>query len=309
VIREYMNRELFNQADTESIDATERAIADLQRLGATIVDPGAGGALLQKFIDKYAPSALNKLFVRKFPEVFPVDKSGKPAADHIPTLVEMFVNPSLTPKGINLREFGGAPSIGESKYSLNLYFKERGDANIKNVDDLRDKSKTFLDARPEPGGRSGGGQENVNGAMTLDTSNRWLMRFAVQQIVLQGMEEMHLDALVSPTGNVPPYILGQPLEPALNGRGASIWSFLGTQGFPELGVPAGFTTQVYDRVRDGSAPGGTRLVGPVPAKLPLSVMFFGRPFGEPTLFRIASAYESATHHRIPPPDFGPVKGQ
>jgi hypothetical protein len=36
-------------------------------------------------------------------------------------------------------------------------------------------------------------------------------------------------------------------------------------------------------------------------------MFYGRPFGEPMLFRIASAYESATHHRIPPPDFGPVR--
>jgi Asp-tRNA(Asn)/Glu-tRNA(Gln) amidotransferase A subunit family amidase len=120
------------------------------------------------------------------------------------------------------------------------------------------------------------------------------------------MEDMHLDAMVSPTGNVPPYVLGQPLEPALNGRGPSIWSFLGTQGFPELGVPAGFTTRVFDRVRDASAPGGTRLVGPVPAKLPLSVMFFGRPFGEPTLFKIAAAYESATHHREPPPDFGPI---
>jgi Asp-tRNA(Asn)/Glu-tRNA(Gln) amidotransferase A subunit family amidase len=307
VIREYMNRELFNEADTESIDAAERAIVDLQRLGATIVDPGLGGALLQKFIDKYAPAALNKLFVRKFPDVFPIGENGKPAADHIQALVEMFVNPALTPKGINLREFGGAPTAGESKYSLDLYFKERGDANIKNVQDLNDKSKNYLDARPERGGRSGGAPENATAAMTLDTANRWLMRFAVQQIVLQGMEEMHLDALLSPTGNVPPYILGQPLEPTLNGRGASIWSFLGTQGFPELGVPAGFTTQVYDRVRDGAAPGGTRLVGPVTAKLPLSVMFFARPFGEPTLFRIASAYESATHHRIPPPDFGPIK--
>jgi hypothetical protein len=31
-----------------------------------------------------------------------------------------------------------------------------------------------------------------------------------------------------------------------------------------------------------------------------------RPFSEATLFRIASAYEAATKHRIPPPDFGPV---
>src|ERR1700687_4405115 len=58
VIREYMDRQLFNEADTESIDITERAIADLHRLGAIIVDPGPGGALLQTFIDKYAPPVL-----------------------------------------------------------------------------------------------------------------------------------------------------------------------------------------------------------------------------------------------------------
>jgi amidase len=308
VIREYMDRKLFNQADTESIDVTERAIADLRRLGATIVDPGPGGALLQPFIDRYAPSVLNKLFIARFPDAFPVDASGKPAADHITSLVDMFLNPSLTPHGLSIRDFGAARSVGESRYSLELYLKERGDANIKSVKDLNEKSKSFTDTRPDAGTRPTAGLENTNSAMTLDNSSRWLMRFAVQQIVLQGMEELHLDAMVCPTGNVPPYILGQPLEPTLNGRGASIWSFLGTQGFPELGVPAGFTTQVYDRVRDASAPGGTRLVGPVPAKLPLSVMFFGRPFSEPTLFRIASAYENATHHRMPPPDFGPVRG-
>jgi hypothetical protein len=46
--------------------------------------------------------------------------------------------------------------------------------------------------------------------------------------------------------------------------------------------------------------------GPIPAKLPLGIMSFGRPFSEPTLFRIASACEAATKHLIPPPDFGPV---
>jgi Asp-tRNA(Asn)/Glu-tRNA(Gln) amidotransferase A subunit family amidase len=307
VIREYMDRKLFNEADSESIDITERAIADLQRLGATIVDPGPGGALLQTFIDKYAPSVLNKLFINRFPDAFAVDASGKPSADHIPSLVDMFLNPSLTPSGLNLRSFGTALSVGESKYSLELYLRERGDAKIKTLKDLIDNSKAYTDTSPDGGARLTAGSENTNSAMTLDNSNRWLMRFSVQQIVLQGMEELRLDAMVCPTGNIPPYVLGQPLEPILNGRGPSIWSFLGTQGFPELGVPAGFTTQVYDRVRDGSAPGGTRLVGPVPATLPVSVMFFGRPFSEPTLFRIASAYESATHHRTPPPEFGPVQ--
>ncbi len=310
VIREYMDRALFNDADTESIDATERAIAELQKLGATIVDPGPTGALVQKYIDKYAPSVMNKLFINRFPDAFPVDGSGKPSADHIPSMVEMFLDPSRTPDGVTLRSLGQAQSIGESRYMIELYLKERGDARITTVKDLEAHSKALTDTRPDSGSnarRGAGDDASENRApMTVDNANRWLTRFAVQQIVLQAMEDMRLDAMVSPTGNVPPYILGRPLEPTLNGRGPSIWSFLGTQGFPQLGMPAGFTTKVYDRIRDDSAPGGTRLTAPTPARLPLSVMFFARPFGEPTLFRIASAFEHATHHREPPADFGPV---
>jgi len=51
VIREHMDKKVFNEADVESIDLAERAISDLRRLGATIVDPGAGGALFQSCID------------------------------------------------------------------------------------------------------------------------------------------------------------------------------------------------------------------------------------------------------------------
>ena len=308
VLREYMDRSLFNEADEESIAATERAMGDLQKLGATIVDPGPTGALLQKYIDKYAPSVLNTLFIDRFPKAFPMDGNGKPSTDHIATLVKMYYDPSLVPEGMTLRSIGQGQSVGESRFMIERYLRERGDATIKTVKDLNEHSKGLTDTRPDSGSNArGGGGENTRNAMTLDTSERWLTRFAVQQIVLQAMEDMKLDAMITPTGNIPPYILGRPLEPTLNGRGPSIWSFLGTQGFPQLGVPAGFTTKVYDRIRDSSAPGGTRLTDPTPAKLPLSVMFFGRPFGEPMLFRIASAYEQATHHREPPAGFGPVQ--
>jgi Asp-tRNA(Asn)/Glu-tRNA(Gln) amidotransferase A subunit family amidase len=222
----------------------------------------------------------------------------------------MYLDPSRTPRGMTLRSIGQGQATGESRFMLERYLRERGDATIRTSKDLTAHSKPLTDTRPDSGSNArggGGGGDNNRNAMTLDTAEWWLTRFAVQQIVLQAMEEMKLDAMISPTGNIPPYILGRPLEPTLNGRGPSIWSFLGTQGFPELGVPAGFTTKVYDRVRDSSAPGGTRLAEPIPARLPLSVMFFGRPFGEPTLFRIASAYESATRHREPPADFGPVQ--
>src|SRR5262249_43077181 len=47
VLREYMNKKLFSKADEETIDIVERALGELRKLGATIVDPGPEGALFQ----------------------------------------------------------------------------------------------------------------------------------------------------------------------------------------------------------------------------------------------------------------------
>jgi Asp-tRNA(Asn)/Glu-tRNA(Gln) amidotransferase A subunit family amidase len=80
----------------------------------------------------------------------------------------------------------------------------------------------------------------------------------------------------------------------------------GQQGFPVITVPAGFTTEVWDRVADGNS---TRLVGPIPARMPVGVDFIARPFDEAALFRIASAYEAATRHRAAPSDFGALPGE
>jgi len=307
VIREHMDKSLFSEADVETIDITEGAISDLRRLGATIVDPGASGALLQSCIDKYVPLYRNRVFIEQFPNLFPVDTNGKPASDHISLLVDMFFKPSLVPAGSTVRNIGPASSAGLSKYMLNRYLKERGDANIRSIRDLIDKSNFYRDIRPDAGfvDRKAA-LEELNSSLTLDMANVFQDRFAYQQVVLQCMAQENLDALVSPAGNIPAYILGAPMEPPLAGRTNSVWGLLGQHGIPTLSVPAGFTTHVFDRVRDATARDGTRLAASVPAKLPVGIMFFGRPFSEPTLFRIASAYEAATKHRIPPPDFGPL---
>ena len=310
VIREHMDKKLFNEADAESIDLAERAIDDLRRLGATIVDPGPGGALFQSCINKYAPIYRNRIFTEQFPNLFPVDSSGKPTSDSISLLVDMFFDPSLVPAGPTIRNMGPASNSGQAKYMLSRYLKERGDTNIKTITDLINKSNFYKDVRPDAGfvDRKAA-LEDMNKSVMLDMANIFQDRFAYQQVVLQCMAGQNLDALVSPTGNIPAYVLGAPLEPPLDGRTTSVWGLLGQQGIPTLSVPAGFTTHVFDRVRDAAAPGGARLAGPVQAKLPVGIMFFGRPFSEPTLLRIASAYEAATKYRIPPPDFGPLPEQ
>jgi amidase len=307
VIREHMDKKMFNEADVESIDIAERAIGDLRRLGATIVDPGPGGALLQSCVDKYLPLYRNRVFIEQYPNLFPSDPSGKPLTDRISQLVDMFIDPSLVPTGTTIRNIGAASNNGMTKFMLNRYLKERGDANIRSIKDLIDKSKFYRDIRPDAGfvDRKAA-LEEIDSSLTLDMANIFQDRFANQQVVLQCMAQENLDALVSPAGNVPAYVLGAPIEPPLNGRTNSVWGLLGQHGIPTLSVPAGFTTEVYDRVRDSASPGGSRLARPIPAKLPVGVMFFGRPFSEPLLLRIASAYEAATKHRVPPPDFGPL---
>lgn len=121
------------------------------------------------------------------------------------------------------------------------------------------------------------------------------------------MQEQRLDALVSPMSTVPPRKLTAPREPNVNVRSPIGWSLIGQQGFPAITLPAGFTTQVWDRASDGN--GGTRLAGPVSASLPVGIDFLARRFDEALLFRIASAFEAATRHRRPPPEFGPLSGE
>jgi Asp-tRNA(Asn)/Glu-tRNA(Gln) amidotransferase A subunit family amidase len=180
---------------------------------------------------------------------------------------------------------------------LNRYLRERGDANIKSNADLITKARFYQDPNFPDRKQA---REQAERATVLDTSVRLQGRFALQTILLQCMQEQRLDALVSPMSTVPPRKLTSPREPASNGRTAIGWSLIGQQGFPVITVPAGFTTSVWDRVAEGS---GTRLVGPVSAAMPVGVDFIARPFDEPLLFRIASAYEAATKHRKPPTDF------
>lgn len=328
VVREYMNKALFTKADEQTIDIVSQGVEDLRKLGATVVDPGPEGELFTSCLRKYAPQADNKLFTKRFPELFPVDANGKATADHTAKLLDMRMDPALVPEKVTLRDFGSSEADGQNKYMLNLYLRERGDAKIKSNADLIAYSSFHQDPTFPDRKRA---RENVEKVTEYNMAERLLRRFSVQQLMLQCMAEQKLDALVYPTSNLPPTKLGAPAGPPINGRnGTGVWSFLGAQGFPVITVPAGFTTEVYDLIRDPTAPqtpasawptggggGGerlegddrTRLVGPVAAKLPVGIDFAGRPFDEPLLLRIASAYEAATAHRQTPAAFGPLKGE
>ena len=87
------------------------------------------------------------------------------------------------------------------------------------------------------------------------------------------MNKYKLDAIVAPTGG--------PAWPTdlINGDHFSGGSSTpaAVAGYPNINVPAGFSHG-----------------------LPIGISFFGRAYSEPTLIRIAYAYEQATRHRKPP---------
>jgi amidase len=87
------------------------------------------------------------------------------------------------------------------------------------------------------------------------------------------MEKNHLDALVAPTGGVPWLI---DLVAGDHDTGGSS-SPAAVAGYPDVTVPAGF------------------IFG-----LPVGISFFGRAWSEPTLLKLAFAFEQATRFRRPP---------
>jgi Asp-tRNA(Asn)/Glu-tRNA(Gln) amidotransferase A subunit family amidase len=301
VVREYMDRRLFTSADAESIDIVDRAIERLQDLGATIVDPGDGQALFKSCIDQSAAENLNAILAERFPNLIPA------GGDAVSILADLAVDPSGIPADITIRDFGTpnhAP--GESKFYFNRYLRRRGDANIKSIDDLISKSRFYRDewGRDTRFRDVRSVLEEIASSKHFDTRARDASRRAVQQIVMQCMMTLDLDAITYPTGNIPPALIKAPVEPDINGRSHQAWTLLGIMGFPAITVPAGFTSQVFDRVRDENAAGGTRLTGPAAATLPVGIDFLAKPFDEARLLTIAAAFEAATRHRLPPPDFG-----
>jgi amidase len=108
-----------------------------------------------------------------------------------------------------------------------------------------------------------------------------LIKEDLRQAVLAAMADERLDALVyatfdrSPVTIPPDAMTRTTIDSTGPGNNRSLSPVI---GFPAMTVPAGFTAE----------------------GLPVGLEFMGRAFAEPTLFRLAYAYEQGTHHRKAP---------
>ena len=102
----------------------------------------------------------------------------------------------------------------------------------------------------------------------------------VRNTVLEIMDTNQLDALVYPTSRCPaPPIFTRPDPTYACNPGPSGSSIASYSGFPDIQVPAGFTSD----------------------RLPTTISFLGRAYSEPELLGFAYAYEQATKLRAPSP--------
>lgn len=100
---------------------------------------------------------------------------------------------------------------------------------------------------------------------------------AFRNAVLKAMKDQKIDVIIYPTWNNPPRRVGDFKSPA----GDNSQLIPPHTGLPAITVPMGFTYK----------------------DLPAGLQIVGKLFDEPELFRIAYAYEQATHHRRPPKRF------
>jgi Asp-tRNA(Asn)/Glu-tRNA(Gln) amidotransferase A subunit family amidase len=212
---------------------------------------------------------------------------------------------------INIRSISKGFVNPSSVLPANQYLAARGDSRVKDWASWVANATFKTDAERARAVNAVG----LKDARPASGSISYLEMQAVNRmIVLKVMQMNHIDVFVNPEQTTTPYLLGGALEPEVNDRGTQscCQGFTALLGAPEADVPAGFVTVTVDPKHVLSAdkkeyiPTTGDVQTTLPHPLPISLMVWAGPGYDSDVIKVASAYESATHHRTPPPAFGPV---
>jgi Asp-tRNA(Asn)/Glu-tRNA(Gln) amidotransferase A subunit family amidase len=323
IVREHMVKTTHNhEAISDQIDKEIKTILRDQ-LGAELVETTAEGYLDDPTVPNLRYSfndALSEILPRLMPEIFTrKDKAGKlvfavpgydvTSYDYLMKLSRREAPLTSAVNITNFASFGAAPCnpnlCPDTVFDIDRYLKERGDTRVTDWAAWVANAKFRQD-------ESRAGAENwvafkdhlaVGKGDTLARS--YIAKLALQKM----MYENHIDAFVHPENIVP--------TPKIQGPNVGSISLDGITPFfqiPRVVVPAGVTEVIYepqyalnkDKTDYVSVLSPETQKTKLPHPLPISITFFTGQGEEPTLIKIGTAYEAATHHRFAPPDFGPV---
>jgi Asp-tRNA(Asn)/Glu-tRNA(Gln) amidotransferase A subunit family amidase len=323
ILREHMVKRTKNhEAISDQIDAEIKGVLR-DKLGAelleTVTPEHADDPSVPNLEYTFA-DALSEILPRYMPEIFARrnDKGelffavpGYDVTSHDYLLKLSRREAPLTPAVniTNFANFAAVPCHGglcsDFTLDINRYLSNRGDMRIKTWSDWVANAKFRQD-------ESRAGAENWiawNGHTDAGKADRVARSYVARLALHRLMYENGIGAFVHAENTVP--------TPKIQGPNIGTSSLDGISPFfqiPRIALPAGATDVIYEPqyALNGdktdyisTLPEGTPQTTLAHA-MPISMTFFAGQGDEPTLIKIGTAYESATHHRFAPPDFGPV---
>jgi Asp-tRNA(Asn)/Glu-tRNA(Gln) amidotransferase A subunit family amidase len=176
----------------------------------------------------------------------------------------------------------GDPALTDQ--ALHVYLSRNPDSEFKkreDIDNHPEMAKSFK-ARTGQNARRGGGERSSDPAKILEATR------AREQLLLniaKVMADNHLEALAYKATEHEPMLIADAVNPPYKPtKGVSSLNTFVIYA-STITVPMGFTNN---------------------NTLPAGLAFLGLPYSEPTLFKLAYAYEQATHHRISPKSTPPL---
>jgi Asp-tRNA(Asn)/Glu-tRNA(Gln) amidotransferase A subunit family amidase len=213
---------------------------------------------------------------------------------------------------LNIRRVTSSPSTASFSFNFAQYLLRRGDSRVYDWSTLNANAKYYIEGRTV----AMANWQNKVDLTSAGITQRVKMREVMRMVVLKVMQQNRIDVLVNPTTTIPPAKNGYASQPAINNRPAGRFPTSADLGIPELTVPAGFNSVIYEpffalneKKDNYTSKANETTASTTDAPMPVGISFWGGPGDEPTLFKVASAYETATKHRKPPPAFGPLKSE
>jgi Asp-tRNA(Asn)/Glu-tRNA(Gln) amidotransferase A subunit family amidase len=253
----------------DSVTARSRRLAAMPNYRQSLDPTGLRGARIGVLRQAYESPTTDAEVVQLFQRA--LDDLRKQGA----TIIDSAIVPELD--SLRRQQTGACNTF---KHDLNGFLAARGDrVPVKTVDDVL-RSRRFhpsVEKRLETAQAVEGTPDDNPGCKSRDA-----FRAGLRDAVTRMFDRLRLDAVVYPSWSNPPRLIGDLNTP----HGDNNQLFSPSTGFPAITVPMGY-------LRGGVLPSG--------------LQFFGRAWSEPTLIKLAYAYEQATHHRRPPTSVPPLR--
>ena len=325
IVREHMVKRTPN--DVAISDQMDREIKSVlrDRLGAALVESTTPGYPDDPDVPNMGYSfsdALSEILPWLMPEIFS-RRNGKgelvfavPGYDvtSYEYLLKLSQRQAPLTSAINItnfESFGSRPIpcalCADFAFDVDRYLMARGDARITNWATWTANAK-FRDDESRAAAEN---WAHFDGHQAESKGDRLARSQIARMALSRVMYENRIDVFVHPENTVPPPKIQGPLVGSNSLDGITPFFQI-----PKIVVPAGMTEVVYEPQYVLSpdkrtyvsvlAPGTPRSTLAHP--MPVALTFFAGQGDEPLLITIGTAYESATHHRRPPPAFGSAAG-